>query len=221
MFVGVFLVTLPTANEEHQALTMIDAAISNGVQHFIFTSVDRGGPTKSDTEPTAIPHFATKLKIEKYLKKTTTEKAGHMKWTILRPTSFMDNLSPGFIGRLAATSLKKMGKIRVSLISTADIGKAAAQVFLRPDRYEGKALTLTGDVITFQELNRIFREEKGKNIPLTFDLVSSILEWAVGDFGVTMKFFRDGGYDCEMDKDLAKELGLRDFRTWLREDSTF
>jgi hypothetical protein len=38
---------------------------------------------------------------------------------------------------------------------------------------------------------------------------------------VTMKFFRDGGYDCEMDKDLAKELGLRDFRTWLREDSTF
>jgi len=44
---GVFLNTIPGApgEEEVQGNAMIDESIKNGVKHFVFSSVDRGGPT--------------------------------------------------------------------------------------------------------------------------------------------------------------------------------
>jgi uncharacterized protein YbjT (DUF2867 family) len=217
---GVFLVTVPGANEKEQAIPFIDAAVSAGLQHLIFTSVDRGGPVRSETDPTIVPHFGVKMAIEKHLK-TAAETGGKMKWTILRPTSFMDNLSPGFIGKAAATMFKQMGSTRISLISTKDIGRAAGLAFEKPDIYAGRALTLTGDLLTFDEMNQIFKEETGTDMPLTCELLVDGLQWAISDLGVTMKYFRDGGVDYEMDVELAEELGLRNFRTWLRQDSKF
>jgi uncharacterized protein YbjT (DUF2867 family) len=214
---GVFLVTLPTSNEKDQAIRFIDTSIVAGVQQFIFTSVDRGGPIKSETDSTPVPHFGIKMAIEKHLKESTTG-GSRMKWTILRPTSFMENVSPGFIGKAAATALKQMGDVKLSLISTRDIGKAAAKAFAQPDVYAGRALTLTGDLLTFKMMNEVFKEETGKDIPVTYKAIVNGLEWAISDLGVSMKYFRDGGYDYEMDGDLAKELGLRDYRTWLKED---
>ncbi|KAH9207141.1 hypothetical protein DL95DRAFT_484077, partial [Leptodontidium sp. 2 PMI_412] len=96
---GVFCVTTPgrAGAEEAQAKPLIDESIKNGVEHFVFSSVDRGGP-KSDTNPTTIEHFASKHRIEEYL----TEKCGDgskMSYTILRPVAFMDNLLPNFFGK--------------------------------------------------------------------------------------------------------------------------
>jgi hypothetical protein len=70
-------------------------------------------------------------------------------------------------------------------------------------------------------MNEIFKEEIGEEMSLTYDVVASGLQWAISDFGKTMKYFREGAFDYEMDRELAKQLGLRDFRTWLREDSKF
>lgn len=219
---GVFLVTLPTSNEREQALPFIDAAAAAGVQHFIFTSADRGGPVKSESDPTNIPHFGAKMAIEQHLKKVTAENSeGRMKWTILRPTSFMDNLSPGFVGKIIATTFKQMGSTRISLISTKDIGRAAALAFEKPESYSGRVLTLTGDLVTFEEMNTTFKDETGAYLPMTFEIVVNGLQWAISDLGLSMKYFREGGYDYEMDTQLSKELGLRDFRAWLREESKF
>lgn len=92
---GVFNVTA-TLKEEEQGNKTVDAALANGVEHFVYTSIDRGGP-KSDNNPTSVPHFATKHTVELYLK----EKAAgwKMNWTILRPTAFFDNLTPDFPGK--------------------------------------------------------------------------------------------------------------------------
>ncbi|RDL33859.1 uncharacterized protein BP5553_08227 [Venustampulla echinocandica] len=215
---GVFLVTVPTATENEQAMPFIDAAMKSGVNHFIFTSADRGGPVISESDSTPVPHFGTKKAIEQHLKSAG---GGQMLWTILRPTSFMDNLSPNFIGKALATMLKQMGSTKVSLIATKDIGRAAALAFARPEVYAGRALTLTGDLLTFAEMNTIFKEETGKDLPTTFKFVVNGLQWAISDLGVTMKYLRDGAYEYDMDKALTEELGLRDFRTWLREDSKF
>jgi len=63
---GVFLVTTPgkEGQEEAQAEHMITEAVKSGVQHFVFTSVDRG----TTQEATEIGHFATKHRIEAQLK---------------------------------------------------------------------------------------------------------------------------------------------------------
>ena len=85
---GVFSVQTPMgggqtiATEEAYGKGLVDAAIARGVKHFIYTSVERNGDV-----PTEVPHFVSKHNIELYLK----ENAGDMSWTILRPTSFMDN----------------------------------------------------------------------------------------------------------------------------------
>ena len=158
---GVFLVTLPGLHEEDNASSFIDAALQAGVKHIVFTSVDRGGPVRSETdEPMLVPHFGVKRDIENHLKTACTEQKEMGKeviWTILRPTSFMDNLAPGFVGRVAATALMQMGGTRVSLVSVKDIGRAAATAFEQPRVFGGKALTLTGDLLTFVSRLNVFR----------------------------------------------------------------
>jgi hypothetical protein len=59
--------------------------VANNVQFFVYASVDRGG-TESEGTPTPVAQFSSKNDIERYL----TEKAGVMKWVILRPTTFME-----------------------------------------------------------------------------------------------------------------------------------
>jgi uncharacterized protein YbjT (DUF2867 family) len=136
---GAFLVTLPTANEKQQAIPFIDAiAEVAGVQHLIFSSADPGGSIKSETDyrQPCIPHFRRKMAIERHLREVSIREK--MKWTILRPTSFMDNLAPGFIGKVEATSLKQLNStVRTSLVSTRDIGRVARLAFERPEVYTG------------------------------------------------------------------------------------
>jgi uncharacterized protein YbjT (DUF2867 family) len=90
---GVFSVQLPHGKgnsgdaEEKQGKDLVDGAIANGVKMFVYSSVERGGETKSFDNPTPVPHFITKHNIEHHL----VEKAeGKMDWTILRPVAFMD-----------------------------------------------------------------------------------------------------------------------------------
>lgn len=131
------------------------------MKHIVFTSVDRGGPARSETEELMlIPHFGVKRDIEKYLKTACalqTERGKDVVWTILRPTSFMDNLAPGFVGRVAATALKQMRGTRMSLVSVKDIGRVAAKAFGEPNVLGGSVLTLTGDLLTFVSCLNVFR----------------------------------------------------------------
>jgi uncharacterized protein YbjT (DUF2867 family) len=79
-----------------------------------------------------------------------------VKWTILKPTSFMDNLSPGFVGRAVATMFRQMGRTRLSLVSVKDIGRVAAMAFEREDGFGGRVVPLTGEVATFVSLVCLF-----------------------------------------------------------------
>jgi uncharacterized protein YbjT (DUF2867 family) len=92
---GVFCVTLPALGprakadlEEVQGKALIDAALNNGVKHFVYTSVDRHGPD-SDSQDTDVPHFIAKATVERHLKAQS-----QMTWTILRPVAFMGELFP-------------------------------------------------------------------------------------------------------------------------------
>jgi len=67
--------------EIKQGNAMIDESVKAGVQHFVYSSVERGGDEASWKTETPIPHFQTKYHIEHHLKDT----AGQMGWTVLRP----------------------------------------------------------------------------------------------------------------------------------------
>ena len=69
---GIFSVQIPLGlgasveTEEKQGKDLVDAAIANGVSHFVQTTVDRHGEHSSEN-PTDVPQFISKYRIEKHL----------------------------------------------------------------------------------------------------------------------------------------------------------
>jgi uncharacterized protein YbjT (DUF2867 family) len=72
--------------------------------------------------------------------------ASGLRWTILRPHFFMQNLL-GFAPVVASSGAMymNMGQGRLGFVDTRDISEVAAQILLEPgERHDGKIYTLTG-----------------------------------------------------------------------------
>lgn len=217
---GVFCVTVPgkAGDEEKQAKSVIDAAIANNVQHFIFSSVDRGGPGVSDTNPTQIPHFASKHHIEEYLK----DKAGtKMTWTILRPAAFMDNMAQGFMAKAFSSMWSSVGDKPLQMVSCRDLGVFAAKAFADPEKYKGAALSLAGSELNVHQGRKVFRQTIGSDMPETWGFVGSGIRTMNGDLGSMFKWFRTNGYGADIEALRKDYPELQDFAKWLKESSDF
>ncbi|KXX82703.1 Fumitremorgin C synthase [Madurella mycetomatis] len=81
-----------------QGTPLIDCTVSAGVEHLIYSSVERGGDDRSWSNPTPAPHSQTKYHIERHLHDATSpgKPGAGVGWTILRPAAFKDNLTPEF-----------------------------------------------------------------------------------------------------------------------------
>ncbi|WXC52475.1 hypothetical protein QX201_012132 [Fusarium graminearum] len=217
---SIFIVTVPP-DDEAQAIPLIEEATSktSQVDHIVFSSVDRGGDEVSWSQPTEIPHFAAKHRIEHRLRELC-EQTGK-RWTILRPTGFMDSYNPDFFGKMMASLWAEgMPKDRkMQLISTHDIGLFAAKALLDPESWAGKSLALAGDDLSFSDVERIFRDVVGEQLPQTYKAVSWPILWLVKDASQSFEWFRTAGWKADIDNLRRQEPGLQNFETWLRESS--
>jgi len=97
--------------------SLIDAAKSAGVRHFIFVSA----AAVDDSSP--VPLFAAKARAEKHLRESG------MNWTIIAPHIFMDVWFPAIIGSALgagrAVPLVAGGKRRHSFIAVDDVASFA------------------------------------------------------------------------------------------------
>ncbi|TAQ84430.1 hypothetical protein B7494_g7245 [Chlorociboria aeruginascens] len=218
---SVFLVTIhgPAGFEEQQAESLITASLAHGVTHFVFSSADRGGDILSEDNETDVPHIASKHRIEKMLKRKTDGTS--MKWTILRPVSFMDNLTDDFKGKGFAAMWRLVGKRRIQLVWASDVGTFAAMALLDPKRFEGRAVGVAGDELNFEEAAEVFKREMGREFPASPCVVGKVIRWSLGDIGAMFKWFETGGFKVDIQKARAEFTGLKDFRGWLREESEF
>ncbi|TFB07376.1 hypothetical protein CCMA1212_000420 [Trichoderma ghanense] len=213
--------------EQSQGTSLIDSALKAGVKHFVYSSVDRHGQ-KSLANPTDIPHFISKHNIEHHLINSTRSSsssssaaaaaaAAAMSWTILRPVAFMENLDGGFFGKLFATLVKaKLSPQKpLQLVATEDIGQAAAEAFLRPEEYSGKAISLAGDEVTFRQLSDIFREKTGSPVPVTWDFMAGAVLALSKEMRTMFSFFEREGYGADIAALRRQYPQLKDLRTWL------
>jgi uncharacterized protein YbjT (DUF2867 family) len=217
---AIFLVTVPS-DEEAQAIPLIDAAVtsSNKVDHIVFSSVDRGGNKESWTQPTTVPHFAAKHRIELHLR-DACDGAGK-RWTILRPTGFMDNYNPGFFGSMMA-SLWAAGmppERKMQLVSTHDIGVFAAKALLDPGKWAGRAVGLAGDELTLGEAQAVFERAVGQQMPTTWGFVAKGVMWWVEEARVSFEWFARVGFGVDMDMLRNEEPRLQTFEEWLGQQS--
>ncbi|KAI0440380.1 hypothetical protein F4803DRAFT_527380 [Xylaria telfairii] len=214
--------TPPSAEEESQAKPLITAAAKNGVKHFVFSSVERGGDQRSWENPTDVPHFVTKHNIELHLRRTCEENPA-MTYTILRPVAFMDNFNPtsGFGSVMAAMCATMPADAKLQLISLRDVGVFGAKAVLRPEQYAGRAFGLAGDEMTLAELRATFRRVSGLQLPQAWTVVGHGARWISKELGKMFGFFEKRGYGVDIQKLRAEEPRLQDFETWLQESSTF
>ncbi|KAJ5792524.1 uncharacterized protein N7503_008502 [Penicillium pulvis] len=220
---GVYSVQVPVPGssdqeaEERQGKGLIDASLKHNVNFFVYSSVDRGGDASYDTA-TEIPHFISKHHIEHHLVEQT--KGTEMKWTILRPAAFLDNITPDFYGKVFTTSWKDVVKEKpLQVIAVSDIGYFAAQAFLNPEEWANKPLSLAGDEITFEEMATTFKDRTGRDVPLTFSFVLSSVLWVLKDFRYMFQWFHDSGFGADISTLKKMHPELKDFETWLVTES--
>ena len=221
--------------EVQQGKAIIDESIKTGVRHFVYGSVERGGNDRSWENPTPVPHFKTKHEIEHYLRDSTNSSTqtdgkknpttgrtatNKMGWTILRPTIFMDNLAPGFAGKVFLTMLRDAIKDKpLQWVATRDIGLFAAEVFHNPEAWNQKAIGLAGDELTFAELDLAFQKVTGSPVPTTVGILGKALKHGVSEMGSMVEWFLREGYDADLGKNKRVMPNMTTMEAWLKESA--
>jgi uncharacterized protein YbjT (DUF2867 family) len=222
---GAFLVQAHGPTELNDARLFIDAAISHGIEYLVYSSVDRGGKDLSDRDASYCKTFVDKYHIEKHLIAATSGSRPSAKehkgidYTILRPVWFADNAQWGFAGRLCMTGWREnMRGKRMQLVTTKDIGRWAVEAFLRPDRADlrNTAVSIASDELTFQEIDKIFRQETGEPVGVTYTWLTRLMIWAITDLRTMFAWINEREYGADL-KWLAGTVEPTTFRQWVIE----
>ena len=214
---GVFSVQLGVdpkmtpAREEAQGKGLIDAARRNNVSYFVFSSADLGSPPR----PTPVPQFQSKYNIERHLKESG------LKYTILQPVVFFENLTTDVVGQTFAGALKYYIKPerKLQFIATEDIGWFGAEALMHPDRWPEQTIRLAGDELDFAENSRVFRRVTGRELPLPWGwwfLPWFVFHVILKDLGIMFKHFSDEGFDVDIGAVRKLHPGLLDYEQWLQ-----
>lgn len=206
-----FLMGTPYAagpeGEWQQLQTCIDAAQAAGVQHIVYSSVQRAGDLAQ------VPHYAQKLRAEEYLR------GSGIPFTILRPVFFMDNFgADALAGNLLAGRLHAPmpPHVATQLVAVNDIGRAAASALAAPAAWAGKTLDLAGDALPWEEI----AEAIGISIGRQVDFYPLPPEWVAesmgADYAAYYEWLWQEGFTANV-ADMAQVLGFQpmDFATYL------
>lgn len=220
---GVFAVLINSDEEEKQGKALVTASVARGVQHLVYSSGDRGGPERSETDPTFVKNFAAKFNIEKHLQKLAESSPQRMTYTILRPVTFFENMTTDIHGMGFARMWEQMGPNRpLQLISTKDIGFFAAEAFCHPEKHRNVGITLVGDELTQPAAEFIFQEVVGRPMPMVPCPVGSAVKYFKKDtVGDMFRWFERFGYGGDLDQCRKMFPELMDYRTWLVNESAF
>lgn len=216
---GVFSVQVNSADEERCGKAMVDAAVSHGVQHFVYSSGDRGGPDKSNVDPTNVKNFAAKYSIERHLIAQAALSQQNMTYTILRPVTFFENLTADIHGRGFTRMWQQLGNRKLQFVATADIGRFAANSFLDPSEHAGAAITIVGDELTQPEANAIFKEVTGQDMPIAPCVIANTVKLVLRDTaGDMFRWFKENGYGGDVQACRKMHPPIKDFRAWIEEN---
>jgi uncharacterized protein YbjT (DUF2867 family) len=134
---------------------MLEAARSNGIQHFVYHSV-------LHPQAQQMPHHWNKLKVE------TEILASGLAFTILQPTAYMQNILGVWAKILSegVYSIPYSAGARISLVDLEDVAEVAAKVLMDPG-YQNGIFELVGTPAYSQaEIAGLISQKMGKTVQI-------------------------------------------------------
>jgi uncharacterized protein YbjT (DUF2867 family) len=182
--------------EEEQGKRLATIARDRGVQHFVYTSVG------SAHKQTGIPHFENKFRIEQLVKELRLPSHA-----IIRPVFFMENLlSPGFLnGDKLVSALPPTTKLQ--MIASDDIGRFAADAFVRADLWNGVELDIAGDAVTMPEAAAAVSTRVGRTVTYQPIPIAAVRQYS-DDVATMLEWFEAVGYSADI-ASLEPKWGIR------------
>lgn len=136
--------------------------------------------------------------------------------------AFMDNLQPGFPGKIFLTLLRDTLRGKpLQWIAAPDIGYFGAEAFRNPAVWNKRAVSLAGDELTFTELSKVFEKATGSPAATTFGLFGTALKYGFKEMGTMVTWFKDEGYGADIAALKKVHPGLMNMETWLKTKSAF
>jgi len=192
--------------EEEQGKRLATIARQQGVQHFVYTSVG------SAHQKTGIPHFDNKFRVEQ-----TVKQLAFPSHAIIRPVFFMENLlSPSFLnGDKLVSTLKPATKLQ--MIASDDIGRFAADAFVRADKWKGVELDIAGDAATMPQAAAALSAALGRTITYQPTPIEAVRQYS-DDVATMLEWFDAVGYSADI-ASLEPRWGIRPLTLpeWLRQ----
>ncbi|WP_020668932.1 NmrA family NAD(P)-binding protein [Amycolatopsis nigrescens] len=193
----------PDQDEERAGRNLADAAKAHGVAHLVYSSANSADRTAE------IGLQQPKWAIERHIRDLGVSA------TILRPTSFMENLLHPLIGiRDGALTSAAAPDLRQQYIALEDIAALAALAFARPAEFRG-TLELAGDALTPAQVVAAIGRATGRELRyhrLPLETLRRQSETAARGYE-----FMNSGRATQADIEALRRLhpGLLDFDTWL------
>lgn len=122
--------------------TMVDTARKSDVKHIVYV----GAHAYSDTDVSV--HCWHQL-LQEYVK------SSGLKWTILKPNWFMENMlrgKPDRVGKYGILISALKSDVPIGWISSKDIAKAILTIIKEPNRHWGQTYTLSSEVANYDIL---------------------------------------------------------------------
>lgn len=214
----VFLLTPLSPTEAEKGIAAVRAARAAGVRHVVFLSVHNveAGPH--------IPHFWSKIEIEKALKDSG------LVHTLIMPNNFYQN-DDWFKQAVLEYGVypQPIGDIGLNRVDVQDIADAVVNALTQPG-HEGKQYPLVGPVtLTGKDVAETYSRHLGRTIKYAgndlnaweVQALKMMPDWMVHDLKIMYKFFQEYGLVASK-RDLSEQAKIlghppRTFDAYVRE----
>ncbi|MEH2294438.1 NmrA/HSCARG family protein [Nostoc sp.] len=192
--------------EIREGKAVADAALSAGIQHFVYSSVG------SAERKTGIPHFDSKFQVEEYIR------AIGLPYTIMRPVFFFFNynaMRPMIENGTLAQPLSPETKLQQ--LSEDDYGEMVAEVFDRPADFLKREQEVASVDMTMTEIAAAFSRVLGKTVNYQQIPFEAFEQQAGEEVTLMYRWFENVGYAADLAQLKRDFPAPSDFESYLRD----
>jgi uncharacterized protein YbjT (DUF2867 family) len=208
---AVFVMATPfiagTDVEVRQASALVDAALNAKTGHIVYSSA------AAADRNTGVPHFESKLKVEKHLRGTKAS------WTIVGPAGFFEVLTMPWTvpALLAGTYSQALPPDRLlQYIGVDDIGEFVTRVIEGRDEFFGSRIDLAADAVTPRQVAATLSRYVGRPIEYV-EMPLAVARKTFGEDRAKMfEFFAGPGFGVDIDALKARysDIGWQSLEAW-------